>query len=239
MTALDQSNVARLTPSIAIPNYQRDAVTPGIVHLGVGGFHRAHQAMYIDSLMNAGTAMDWGIVGVGVQPSNWTMRDALAAQDNLYTLVLRHNDGSWDPRVIGSLIDYLLAPDDPEAVIARLCDPRIRIVTLTATEGGYNIDPLTGRFDVTNESVTAGSSGRRAVTHDVRSRCRGSCPAAGPIHPGVHGRLMRQHSRQRARRRTDLHRFRAASRPGPGIVDRRQRPIPELDGRSDHATDHR
>lgn len=81
MTALDQRDLAELDPVGAVPAYQRTAVTAGIVHLGVGNFHRAHQAMYLDALMNAGKAMDWGIHGVGVQPSNSTMRDALAAQD--------------------------------------------------------------------------------------------------------------------------------------------------------------
>ncbi|MGI8882299.1 MAG: mannitol dehydrogenase family protein [Jatrophihabitans sp.] len=155
MTALDQDHLAQLDPAVAVPFYERAAVTAGIVHLGVGNFHRAHQAMYLDALMNTGKAMDWGIHGVGLQPSNWTMRDALAAQDNLYTLVLRHNDGTWDARVIGSLAGYSFAPDGPEAVIEKLSDPRIRIVSITVTEGGYNLDPVTGRFDAANELVAA------------------------------------------------------------------------------------
>lgn len=125
------------------------------MHLGVGGFHRAHEAMYIDALLNDGKARDWAIFGVGLQPSNWTMRDALAAQDNLYTLVTRHSDGTWNARVIGSLVGYSFAPDDLGAVITRLADPAIRIVSLTVTEGGYNIDPITGQFDTDNEAVVA------------------------------------------------------------------------------------
>jgi mannitol 2-dehydrogenase len=130
-------------------------VTAGIVHLGVGGFHRAHEAMYVDALLNAGKARDWGIHGVGLQQSNWTMRDALAAQDNLYTLVTRHSDGTWNARVIGSLVGYSFAPDDFDAVITRLTDPAIRLVSLTVTEGGYNIDPVTGEFDAGNDAVLA------------------------------------------------------------------------------------
>lgn len=130
----------------AVPGYDRPAVTPGIVHIGVGGFHRAHQAMYLDRLMNEGKALDWGIIGLGVMPSDVRMRDALAGQDHLYTLTTKAPDGTEDPRVIGSIIDYIFAPDDPAAAVALLADPRIRIVSLTVTEGGYNIDHVTGDF---------------------------------------------------------------------------------------------
>jgi mannitol 2-dehydrogenase len=155
MISLQQNHLAQLDPAVALPTYDRAAVTAGIAHIGVGGFHRAHQAMYLDTLMNAGTAMDWGIHGVGLQPSNQTMRDALAAQDNLYTLVTRHNDGTWDARVIGSIVSYSLATDNTDAVIETLTDPRIRIVSLTVTEGGYNLDPVTGRFDPATDLVSA------------------------------------------------------------------------------------
>jgi mannitol 2-dehydrogenase len=95
MTILTGETLARLNAAVAVPRYDRRQVTTGIVHIGVGGFHRSHQAMYIDTLMNRGAAMDWGICGIGVQPSNTAMRDAMAAQDGLYTLVLRHSDGTW------------------------------------------------------------------------------------------------------------------------------------------------
>ena len=101
MTTVTGKTLAEL--NVPVPGYDRRQVTTGIVHIGVGGFHRSHQAMYIDTLMNRGAAMDWGICGIGVQPSNTTMRDALAAQNGLYTLVLRHSDGTWEPRVIGSI----------------------------------------------------------------------------------------------------------------------------------------
>ena len=83
------------------------------------------------------------------------MRDALAAQDGLYTLVIRHGDGTWDARVIGSIIEYLFAPDDPEAAIEKMAAPATRIVSLTVTEGGYNLDAVTGEFDASDESVIA------------------------------------------------------------------------------------
>lgn len=135
------------------PAYDRDLVTPGVVHIGVGGFHRAHQAMYLDRLMNEGTAMDWGICGVGVMTADEGMKRALEAQDGLYTLVVKHSDGGYEPRVIGSLVEYLFAPDDPGAVIEKMAAEPTRIVSLTITEGGYNISDITGEFDAANPDV--------------------------------------------------------------------------------------
>ncbi|MCW2633750.1 MAG: Mannitol dehydrogenase domain protein [Blastococcus sp.] len=123
------------------------------MHLGVGGFHRSHQAMYLDRLMEAGQALDWGICGVGVLPADRAMLEAMTAQDCLYTLVVRHPDGSSDARVIGSMVEYLLAPDDPDAVVEKMAHPETRIVSLTVTEGGYNASAVTGEFDVTNPAV--------------------------------------------------------------------------------------
>ncbi|MGO3058136.1 MAG: mannitol dehydrogenase family protein, partial [Halomonas sp.] len=87
MTQLNNHNVGKLGSPIGTPLYDRSTITPGIVHIGVGGFHRAHQAMYLDALMNQGLALDWGIVGVGVMPGDRRMQQVLAAQDHLYTLV--------------------------------------------------------------------------------------------------------------------------------------------------------
>jgi len=153
MTALNQANVGSL--SIPVPSYDRSQVTVGIVHFGVGGFHRAHQAMYVDQLMEQGKALDWGICGVGVMSFDLKMKEAMHAQDCLYTLVEKAPDGSWEPRVIGSIVQYLYAPDDPEAVIEKMADPATRIVSLTVTEGGYNFHPVTGEFDDTNPAVKA------------------------------------------------------------------------------------
>lgn len=140
---------------IAVPTYDRAGITTGIVHFGVGGFHRAHQAMYIDRLLADGGAREWGICGVGVLPADRRMRDVLAAQDGLYTLSVLAPDGSWDTRVIGSIIDYLYAPDDPEAVLAKLADPATRIVSLTVTEGGYHFSATTGAFDADDPEIRA------------------------------------------------------------------------------------
>ncbi|HCG54966.1 MULTISPECIES: mannitol dehydrogenase family protein [Brevibacterium] len=147
MLPLHESNLDRIAArGVTVPDYDRSAVTPGIVHFGVGGFHRAHMAMVIDDLMSAGRAADWGIVGAGVLPHDVRMRDALAGQDHLYSLTLKHSDGTRERRVIGSIIDYRYGPDDPQGLIDLLGEPAIRIVSLTVTEGGYNVNPVTGEF---------------------------------------------------------------------------------------------
>jgi mannitol 2-dehydrogenase len=152
---LTGATLAGLDAAVSVPRYDRRQVSTGIVHIGVGGFHRSHQAMYIDTLMNSGAAMDWGICGIGLRPSNARMRDVLAAQDGLYTLVIRQPDGTWEPRVIGSITEYLFAPDDPEAAIEKMAAPGTRIVSLTVTEGGYGLDPVTGDFDPADPAIAA------------------------------------------------------------------------------------
>src|SRR5215212_8134522 len=157
MTALSNATLDSLTiPGLG---YDRSKVTVGIVHFGVGGFHRAHQAMYVDQLMEQGEAFDWGICGVGVMPFDLRMRDAMEAQDCLYTLVQKDPGGGWTPRVIGSIVEYRYAPDDTEAVIEKMADPATRIVSLTVTEGGYNLHPVTGEFDAENPAIQADLAG--------------------------------------------------------------------------------
>lgn len=160
MNAPLQLNTANLhniasASEVKIPRYSRADVTPGIVHFGVGGFHRAHQAMYLDALMNEGKALDWGIIGMGVMPSDVRMRDALASQDHLYTLSTKAPDGTLDQKIIGSIIDYVFAPDDPTHAVDILAQDAIKIVSLTVTEGGYNIDPATEDFDHANPRIEA------------------------------------------------------------------------------------
>jgi mannitol 2-dehydrogenase len=138
---------------IDVPQYDRSRVRVGIAHFGVGGFHRAHQAAYIDQLLDKGLADDWGICGIGVMPADQRMRDALCSQDGLYTLIVENADGTRQPRVIGSIVDFRYAPDDPEAVIELLADPATRIISLTVTEGGYNIRDDDGEFDNDNPGV--------------------------------------------------------------------------------------
>jgi mannitol 2-dehydrogenase len=135
--------------------YARNEVSVGIVHFGVGNFLRSHQAMYVDRLLRRGLAKDWGICGVGVLPADARMRDALRGQDLEYTLVERYPDGALTATRIGSIVDYLFAPDQLDAVLERLAEPATRIVSLTITEGGYNISDATGEFDVTTPSIVA------------------------------------------------------------------------------------
>ena len=184
MTQLNNHNVGALSAAVETPIYDRQAVTPGIVHIGVGGFHRAHQAMYVDALMNQGEALDWGIVGVGVMPGDKRMQQALAAQDYLYTLVVKHPDGEYQPRVIGSMVNYLFGPEDPEAVIETMADPAIKIVSLTVTEGGYNFHPVSGEFNLDAPQVRddlahperPSTSFGLVVEALVRRRARGIAP---------------------------------------------------------------
>lgn len=123
----------RLPQSVARPAYDRRAVTPGIVHLGVGAFHRAHQAVFIDDCLNRGETQ-WGIVAASLRSPE--TRDAIEPQDNLYTFCLR--DGKSERlRIIGSIMETIVAPENPERLVDRMSDPRVLIVTLTVTEKGY------------------------------------------------------------------------------------------------------
>lgn len=144
---------AELPTEVRRPTYDRARLRPRIAHIGVGGFHRSHQAMYLDRLLEQRLADDWAIVGVGIRPEDARMRDVMAAQDGRYTLVLKHPDGTWDATVIGSIVEYRYGPDDPAAVLERLADPAIVIVSMTVTEGGYGIDQVTGEFDATAPEV--------------------------------------------------------------------------------------
>ena len=178
MPKLSQQLLQAAPKTVAVPAYDRRAVKIGVVHFGVGGFHRAHQAMYLDQLMNDGAALDWGLCGVGLLPVDQKMRDAMRAQDNLYTLVIKNADGRYDARIIGSIVAYHYGPDDPEAVLAVMTAPATRIVSMTVTEGGYNFVPATGEFNFDAPDVVAdltpGAAPRTLfgyVTEALRRRC--------------------------------------------------------------------
>ena len=142
---LNQVNLSRLPPKVQVPAYERAGLARSIVHIGVGGFHRAHQAVYIDDLCQDHGVTEWGFCGVGLLAHDTKIRDALRAQDCLYTLVERSGDGER-ARVIGSITDFLFAPADPQAVIEKMASADTRIVSLTITEGGYFIDQGSGEF---------------------------------------------------------------------------------------------
>ena len=150
MTArLSAATLPRLPDAVARPRYDRGAVTPGIVHLGLGAFHRAHQAVMTDEVLEAG-ARDWGIVAASLRSP--ATRDALAPQDGLYTVATREDDRQ-DLRVIGSLCGLHVAPEDPAALLRAMTDPRIRIVSLTVTEKGYCHDPASGTLDEAHPDI--------------------------------------------------------------------------------------
>jgi mannitol 2-dehydrogenase len=144
-------------PAIDRPGYSRTLVTPGIAHIGVGNFHRVHQALYIDRCLHLENQSDWGIVGIGLSDSaaGRAKDAAFAAQDNLYTVTEYDNDGVGRTRLVGAMIGYLHAPADPGAVLQLLANPAIRIVSLTITEGGYRIDERTGQLDLDDPDIAA------------------------------------------------------------------------------------
>ena len=151
MMTLNQAALASLPAGVAGPTYDRSKVAHSIVHIGVGGFFRAHQAVYLDRLLHQGASDAWGYVGVGLLPHDAAIRDAMVAQDCLYTVIERSPQGDV-PRVIGSVLDFLYAPDDPEAVLEKMADPGTRIVSLTITEGGYYVDGH-GHFDASHPDI--------------------------------------------------------------------------------------
>ncbi|MCE0460618.1 mannitol dehydrogenase family protein [Pseudomonas uvaldensis] len=143
---LNRQNLHNLDPQVALPAYPLNDIRQGIAHIGVGGFHRAHQAYYTDALMNTGEGLDWAICGVGLRAEDRRARDDLAGQDYLFTLFELGDTDDTEVRVIGAISDMLLAEDGARALIDKLADPQIRIVSLTITEGGYCIDDSNGEF---------------------------------------------------------------------------------------------
>ncbi|RAO69025.1 uncharacterized protein BHQ10_005037 [Talaromyces amestolkiae] len=136
-----------------VPTYRRDgAVKEGIVHIGVGGFHRAHLAFYINQLMQKYGISDYAICGVGLQPFDAKMRDALRSQDHLYTVIERSGKGN-SAHVVGSINSYLFAPDDREALVAKMANPDTHIVSLTITESGYYYNENTHELQVDHPDI--------------------------------------------------------------------------------------
>ena len=149
---LSLATLPEASATAAVPAYDRASLTAGIVHFGVGNFHRAHQAVYLDDLFNTGADHDWAITGAGVLPSDAAMRDKLAAQDYLTTVVEQDNNRSG-ARVTAPMTG-MLPVGDPAAIIAGLADPKIRIVSMTITEGGYFIDAA-GKFNPDHPAIAA------------------------------------------------------------------------------------
>lgn len=153
---LSNSTLDQLPADVRRPSYDRARLTPGIVHIGVGNFHRAHQAWYLHRLFEMGRDHDWAIIGAGVRPYDATQRDKLLAQDYLTTLIELDPAGT-SAEVVGPMIGYEEIAPGNGPLIARMADLSIRIVSLTVTEGGYYIDPVTKGFD----------AGHRDIVHDA------------------------------------------------------------------------
>lgn len=152
-TELNQDNLTVIMEHIPGPTYDRKAMVSGIVHIGVGGFHRSHQAFYTHQLLEKEHAYEWGICGVGLRDADKNIHDVLTRQDGLYTLIVKHPDGKIESGVLGAINDFLLAKNGVHAIIDRMADPNTKIVSLTITEGGYNFNPATGEFDFSNPDI--------------------------------------------------------------------------------------
>ncbi|MGV1760510.1 mannitol dehydrogenase family protein [Rhizobium sp. A22-96] len=148
MTKLSQATLRSLGPNVTTPGYDRSLLRTGIVHFGVGNFHRVHQALAIEACLHHPGNEGWAITGVGLTDglAASAKAEAYRRQDNLYTVTELTSPNPRQTQVVGAMIEYLHAPNSPETVLARLVDPATRIVSLTITEGGYNIDEMTGNF---------------------------------------------------------------------------------------------
>ncbi len=150
-TRLSSRTLSDLRLDVTPPGYDRSKLTPGIVHIGVGNFHRSHEALYVEEAMQRSNAFDWAIQGVGIMPGDASLLRALYEQDGLYTLVQR-DDERVEARVVGSIVPELLGVEDPEAIYEAIARPSTRIVSLTVTEGGYCVDG-SGALDLEHAGV--------------------------------------------------------------------------------------
>jgi fructuronate reductase len=179
VTRLSTAALERLPADVARPGYERGRIANGMVHLGIGAFQRAHQAMYTEAVLAAGDAR-WGVVGASLRSP--AVRDQLKSQDCLYTLAVRGAAGEA-LQVIGAIKDVLVAPEDPEALVQALCDPAVAIVTLTVTEKGYCYDPATAALDERHPDIV----------HDLAN------PAAPRTAPGFLTEALRRRRAAQAR----------------------------------------
>lgn len=152
INALNQSNLPLIDAGLGKPNYDRSQVRSGIAHIGVGGFHRSHEAYFIDALLEKPDTNHWGICGIGLREADKKIAEVLEQQNHLYTLIVKHPDNKIESRIIGSLTGFILGTEHPQQVIEQLANPDIKIVSLTITEGGYNMSP-SGEFDFEHPEV--------------------------------------------------------------------------------------
>ncbi len=153
MPKLSAAALPEIARTAQVPKYRQADVAAGIVHFGVGNFHRAHQAVYLDTLFNLGVDRDWALIGAGVRPADEEMRNKLAGQDYLTTVVEQEAERTT-ARVTSAMVDFLQV-GDVETIVETLARPAIRIVSLTVTEGGYYIDPASQQFDPRHPDIAA------------------------------------------------------------------------------------
>lgn len=152
IVALSEKTLSAISDEILRPVYDRSSLTPGIVHIGLGNFHRAHQAWYLHRLMQLDDSKDWAIIGAGVRPNDATQRSKLLEQDCLTTLIQLDPNGKT-AEIVGSMIGYVPIETNNAQLIKQLAEPYIRIASLTVTEGGYYIDQSTNKFDSAHEDI--------------------------------------------------------------------------------------
>lgn len=152
MLKLSSETLHDLPPNVLRPSYDRSQLKPGIVHIGLGNFHRAHQSWYLHRLMQIGEAMDWAIIGAGVRPYDQEQRQKLKDQDYLTTLIDLHPN-KISVEIVGSMIDYVPIENGNKSLILQMADPSICIVALTVTEGGYYMDSVTKAFDANHPDI--------------------------------------------------------------------------------------
>lgn len=153
VTSLNNNTLDALPAHVMRPHYDRTCLTPGIVHIGVGNFHRAHLAWYVHRLMQQGQALDWAIIGAGVREHDAVMREKLLGQDCLTTLIELDPLGAQATEITGAMLDFLPVDADNKSLIQTMADPRIRIVTTTITEGGYYLDPANKGLDLSHPDI--------------------------------------------------------------------------------------
>lgn len=149
MSRLSNQTLAQLPDDIKKPRYDRMKLKAGLVHLGIGAFHRAHQAFYTDAVLNQ-FGGSWGIIGCSLRSAG--VREQLEPQDGLYTLVERSTNDE-QARVIGSVTSVMVAPEDPAAVINAMASSAIKVVSMTVTEKGYCHNPATGDLNLQNPDI--------------------------------------------------------------------------------------
>ena len=157
--ALTNATLGALPSHVAVPSYDRGKLSPGIIHIGVGNFHRAHLAWYVHRLMQHGHDFNWAIIGAGVLQNDAVMREKLLRQDCLTTLIELDPHGLQATEITGAMLDFLPVEPDHKSLIQAMADPRIGIVSMTVTEGGYYLDPVNGGLD----------SGHLDMRHDAEN----------------------------------------------------------------------